>query len=696
MSNLIILDYINIISNYNIYGIKSIQYISFFILIFKTDIFEKIIKTKELISTLHSSKENQIIDILDKTRKQINNIYGVFDFVFDDNPLMLIKLINFTINIDISNINIKDLIDDCFITHINNENLSVIKEYVKFYNNKKLISWIVSNTNIQQTDMILDINCKINSFYNEIRDRTLILKQKESLNNRLYGLQSNDVYKSLLLLDNLIKHGDTFSNNISSNDALINDISINGLGMYDFIFLDMPHGIHNVIHASCCQKIKKLKLRGTKAEPLLLQLVMSSLNKNGKGILIVPDSLLFSNSLQPVETREYLLNNFCIKKIIQIDESLYWGDKITRDLKSQSSTIKNSILIFENNEKTKSVEFSKIILKETKIIETKIIDVGYELFESTGYSFYYKNYLEMIKKSTDKIQFMCLNELFDVDTKIQIIESNKKILALAKNYKDESSIRIIDVNTNNTIVETYSYFIKEKQNNEIIANYPTSFLEFKINSDPEKYVKGKMSQFDINKIQDIKIPVISKEKQSAICTYINLSNEIINENNNKIKLCYESIMCIMETLPTDKMINLDKIANLYQSQEIKQNDIPNIIGIIKNGQGAGTVYIPKEQISNNSHYIVIKNPNEYLKKYIYEYLKYSEEKLKKTINLTLQPNLTKTFIMNFQIPEIDILNQDYLCSHCDIFNNSINSFINSNNEIKQKDIISTIIKTNGF
>ena len=37
-------------------------------------------------------------------------------------------------------------------------------------------------------------------------------------------------------------------------------------------------------------KIKKLKLRGTKSEPLLLQLIMCSLNKNGRAVLVVPDS----------------------------------------------------------------------------------------------------------------------------------------------------------------------------------------------------------------------------------------------------------------------------------------------------------------------------------------------------------------------------------------------------------------------
>ncbi len=695
MLNSVILEYTSITSTYNVFGTKSIQYVLFFISVFKTNIFEKIINNKDLINSLVSTKEEQIRTVLEKVKSQIVGFYGIFDFDFDDNHQMLGRLVDFTIKLDTSKIDIINLIDECFIAHINNENLSVVKDYVKFYNNKQLVNWIVGQTNIQQSDRILDANCKINSFYGELRQRAQTKKQKESLNSKLFGLQTNNLYKTFLLLDNLLKYGETFTDNVSASDALISDIIINGIGMYDLIFLDMPHGIHNVIHASCCQKIKKLKLRGTKAEPLLLQLIMSSLNKNGKGILIVPDALLFSDSIQPVETREYLLNNFNVKKIIQIDESLYWGNQITRDLKSQSSTIKNSILIFENNGKTKSVEFSKIVLKEKQIVETKCIDIKFEHFQQNGYSLYYKNYMDQITTQTSKIEFMELGELFDINTSVDANSLKQKTIALEKNYKDLESICVIQQKDQD--IKKYVTFFNEKPKENIILNYPTCFLEFKLKSDPEKYVKGKMAQFDIKKIQEIKIPIISKNKQNAVCTYIDVTNKLIDENNSKIALCANTIKCIIETVPTDKTKQLEQIVNLYQSNEMTQSDISNCIGIIKNGLGAGTVYYPvSQQLSNNSHYLVVKNPTEFTKNYVYEYLKYSEEKLKLTANLTPQPNLTKSAVLNFLLPEIDVENQNYLCSHCDIFNKTIDRLTCSNNEIKQKDIISTIVKMNGF
>ena len=688
-----ILDYINIIDAYNVCGVKSVQYILFFVSIFKTNTFNKIINIKDLTSNLVSIKEKSYYNILEEVKKKINIVYYIFDFEFENNNEMLEKLVDFTIKLLESEINIKSLINDCFITHINNENLSVIKEYIKFYNNPNLIRWIFEIANIKQSDKILDANCKINSFYDIINENKNI---KDNLKINLYGLQTNTLYQSLILLNNLLNYKKTFEENIGNNDSLINDFTINGSNMYDLIFLDMPHGIHNVIHANCCKKIKKLKLRGTKAEPLLLQLTMSSLNKNGRGVIIVPDSLLFSDSQQPVETREYLINNFNIKKIVQIDESLYWGNEITRDLKSQSSIIKNSIVFFENNGKTTSLEFSKIIQNENQIIETKLCDIKFELFESNGYSLYYKNYLELIKNPNKKISFMFVHELFDIIKSFDELDVKEKILGISKNYKCIDNIGIIDDINNNNIVDRYCLFLKEKQLESIIPNYCIYFLEYKLKLDPEKYTKGKLFQFDIDKIKTIKIPIICKNKQNAVCSYLNITNKIINQNNDKINMCHNMIKCIIETLPTDKMIILDSIVKIFQSSEINSNDISNLIGIVKNGLGAGTIYLPDSHISNNSHYLMIKDENNYLKKYIYEYLKYSQDKIKLNANLTPQPSLTKTFITNFFIPDIDIINQKHICLHCDIFNDVIQKYTCSNTDIKEKNIINTVIQINGF
>ena len=686
--NSIIFDYYLLVNNHNLYGIKAIQYILFFITVFKTNIFHNIIKINNIINEIADMKEELYCEYLTIIKNTINNEYKIFDFEFDKSQQILLKkIINFTLKINILVNDYKELINNCYEIYINNENLSIVKDYIKFYNNKILIKWIVDFVKIQENEYILDPNYKINSFYD-------IIRAQQISNIKLYGIQMEPKLNGLCLLNNLLKFNQTFSSDINKNNILIDDININNSGMYDLILFDMCHGIHNVIHANCCKKIKKLKLRGTKAEPLLLQLIMLSLNKNGRCAMIVPDSLLFNDSVQPIETREYLLNNFNVKKIIQIDDSFYWGNNITRDIKSITSTIKNSIIYFENNGKTKNVEFSKIVLDLDQIIETKILTINFKTFEENRYSLYYKNYLESSIKLSSKIEFDYVSNLFKLSNEIKNVDNNNLVIGLEKTNNSVNSISLIN---NNNSLESFTTFFIELELDNCIKNYLTYFLSYKLKLDPEKFTKGKTQQFDLEKINKIKIPILSKMKQQAVCSYLNTTNSILNENNDKIQSCYNLINCLIDTIPTDKMVRLNDIVIIYQGVEIDNNKT-NCIGIVKNGLSAGNIYLPlsENEISNNSYYLTIIDNSAYLKSYVYNYLKYSQSKFIEYAHLTAQPNLSKSNIINFAIPDIDFTSQNFLCSHIDIFNQTIEKYICSNNDIKQKDIITTISKINNF
>lgn len=685
--NTIIMEYYSITNN-NIYGINAIQYVLFFITILKTNIFANIINVN-LINELSIIKEDLYYDYFTKIKNKINNEYNIFNFDFDKSQHALLKkIINYTLEITISQDDCKKLISKCFQVYSNNENLNIVKDYVKYYNNQNLIKWIVDFIKIQNYESILDPNYKVNSFYDEIKGRQKKDDQISDIN--LYGIQFNKTLNGLCLLNNLLKFNESFCSDIGKNNILIDDIGVNNSGMYDLILFDMHHGIHNVIHANCCKKIKKIKLRGTKADSLLLQLTMLSLNKNGRCVMIVPDSLLFNDSIQTCETREYLLNNFNVKKIIQIDDSFYWGNTITRDIKSITSTIKNSILYFENNGKTKTIEFSKIVLNSDQVSETKLISLNFTSFEENRYSLYYKNYLESSINLSSKIEFGEVSKLFTISHKFE--GNNNLAIGLEKTYNSINSINLIN-NTNN--LGSFITFFTELESDKYIKDYLTYFLSYKLKLDPEKFTKGKTKQFDLEKINKIKIPVLSRLKQKAVCSYLNTTNLIISENNSKIQSCNDLINCLIDTIPMDKMISLGDIVTIQQGFEI--DNVDNCIGIIKNGLSAGSVYLPLQQEkNNNSYYLVINDQLAYVKLYIYEYLKYSQNKLKEFAYLTAQPNLSKTNILNFKIPDIDFVSQTFLCSHIDIFNQTIEKYICSINDIKQKDIIATIIKINNF
>jgi hypothetical protein len=504
---------------------------------------------------------------------------------------------------------------------------------------------MVDIVNVQDNQNVFDGNVKVNSFADELIDKNI----------QIHGYQTE---KYIYDIVNMNKQINNSKINIFNNNILIEDTK---LSLYDVIFFDFPSGYHNINHASCCNKIKKLKLRGTKAEPLLLQLIFSSLTKNGKAMLIVPDSLLFSDSSQSIETRKYLIQFFNIKKIVQIDDVFY-------TLKGQ----KNSILYFENNGKTTNIEYSKITLDNDKVVEEHIINLSEQMLNKNYYSLYYKYYLD---KPIENLEHKFAYDLFNFNS-----ETVGKIISLSKNYKNDSSINIVDsvTNPNNINISCKEYNM-----------YLILYLEYILRTKYDQLTKGKMLQFDIEKIKKISIPLLSSDKQKAVINYLEITNKIINSNIEKITMYTELKNCFLKTIPEDNLIEISEICTIYENNQTSSN---NLLGIIKNGQNAGTVYMA-DALSNNSYYL---HSDTFLTKYIYYYLKANENKLFELANRTMQANMTKTIILSLKIPNIDINNQKEIITMCDNFDNNIEKYQFDNNNIRDKDIFATILKLNNL
>ena len=635
--------------------------------------------------------------LLNNKEKSINDICLLFNNQFVLNEQLLNELI---IYIKSHIVNFNNIVNETIIHHINTENLHVIKDYISYYNNPLLIKWIVDLSQPINTDIILDANCKINSFYDEVKSRLPI----DICDTNLFAIQNDKYLYNIQLLNNYFKYNILLNNNLVSKDILLDDVIINNKNTFDLIFLNMPTNIHNIIHANCCKKIKNLKLRGTKAEPLLLQLVMQSLNPNGRAVVIVPDSFLYNESIQLIETRQYLIKNFNIKKIVEIDETIHEYANVTKDIKSITSTYKKSIIYFENTGKTTNIVWSKIELHNNQITENSIdINVDINNLESNMYSLYYKTYINRYNK-IDTIQFIPVSELFNIHVHenetdqicdLQMNNSNinesQEILGLTTYYKTNESIKII----NKTEIHLYKIILYEKINESLfITNFLTHFLKYKIIINSRQFIKGKMSHFDINKIMSYKIPILNKETQQLTCNYLKITEKLINDNNNKIELYNNLIKYTMDTIPMTNCETLDIIINIYQITD--HNPINLLVGIIKNGLSAGTVFLPTKHLPTNSHFLILRNENQYLRDYVYYYLKYIETQIIELANLTTQPNLTKSQLLSLKIPKIDISQQKLIILECETFNNNITKCIESNNDIKERDILGTIIKLNNL
>lgn len=663
------------LSNEGIFGLQSIQYIFFIIVILFG---EPKYQTKFGL--------DNIDDIIENLVEKIKFLYNDFSIGIDiDIKDITIKLFDLIKSIDINKINKLNVLNEIFEYYLNIENLAVIKNYVKYYNKKILTEWIfnVGNPKIsEQIEKIFVGNPKINSYLDVIVEKCQDKKINfNTISDKLYGHQNNLVIKSLELSSIMLNSNKNFNKSFDSGDLLTKDINL-PIQTFDLIYFDFPTGIHNIIHANCCNKIKKLKLRGTKSEPLLLQLIMCSLNKNGRAVLIVPDTLLFSDSIQPIETRKYLMEKFNVKKITQIDESLYVG-----------KGNKNSILYFENNGPTKSVEFTKINLKtnlktnENAIDEIKQTDIPIDKIKSNIYSLYYKNY-ESVKKLNQDVKTKKFDELFEFKTNSDSF-TNKQFICLEKYYKNNKSISIGFVKQ-----DCCEHYIIEKNNDA--ENFNIKLLENILKTKCHNLVKGKMNQFDLNKISELEIPIVSEQIMNSVCEYMDITKKVISDNNEKINSTLKLKSCFMNSINLDKMIPIEKLAKLHNKKSTS-GSTTKMIGIIRNGLSAGQVYIldSNENVSTNSHYLIITDIN-YLLEFIYHWLKHNENKLKELANLNTQPNLSQTNLLNFKIPELSIENQLEIATHCNDFDSVINKYESNNKSLLDKDILGTILKINVF
>jgi len=590
---------------------------------------------------------NQFKDLFFKFKKlnlsPINSILEIYLYYLNKSDNDLIK----NILIDYNIILYKDFLNDIFIYYLKNDTLLSINTYYRYYNEKKLINWIIDLSDINKdinNKKILDGNVKINSFIECIYNKYGIIN--------IDGISNNNIINKLCELNINYYYNDKFK--------LLNyDILINGIDNYDYIFYDFPIGIHNMTHASCCSKIKNLKIRGTKVESLLLQLIMMSLNKNGRALLIIPDSILYGDSNQQIMTRKYLLENFNIINIIKLDESFY-----------KIKNTKNSILYFTNTGKTNKISFNKL---SYDLELDNIIDVEYNIILNNNYSLFYKHYINISNSilSYKSIIDYCkiYNNINDIELDTNI---SNNIITLNKYYKDDNSINL-ELNKDGYI------FINCK--NIYILNYIYTIIKTNINL----YTTGKLLKFDIDKILTINIPDLSEDKQNTIINYINISNNIIIENNKKIEMYKELQKYLLNSLPNPKLLlnNITIITNNYES---------NLIGLIKNGLSAGTIYLNNTEILNiNSYYLKLIN-NNYNFKFIYYYLKYIEYNIKEECKLSSQPLLTLNILSNIKIPDINKDIQDDIVNKCDDIDSNINKFYNDNINIKNKNIIDLILK----
>jgi len=512
-----------------------------------------------------------------------------------------------------------------------------------------------SNININKNKKVLNLYSNyggilhsliINNFNNihcyEINDELI----KLSLINKYILNNKNDsiiIKKSNIIFDNLINES------------------------YDLILCDFPIGIRNIIHANCCEKIKELKIRGTKSEPLILQLIMTLLNKHGKAIINVPNTLLNNESTQHIETRKYLINNFYIKKIVTVDQDL----QINKEYKT-------SIIYFEKISSTKKINFTKLEIKDTKLIESEICTIDCKKIESKKFNLYYEKYNED-KLNESILNYEKMNTLVDVTYQINKNDNYLRIPLYLSNNK-------IELSSNPLLKDEFTLIVKNstKCNQEYFNYYFQKIITPQINT----YTKGKLLKIDIEELLNISILVPSIKNQKIIINYFNINNKLIEKNNEQIVL-YENLKSEYLKIFLENIENLEYVELKTICKIDTNTENINTIIIQRNSNQTGNVSLSQEKLSNTNMYflnnVTINN------KYLYYFLKENEDKLNKLGKITVTVNLSRTNLETFNIPVINETLQENIVIQLDYYENIIKELLQINDIILSKNIIKEVI-----
>jgi hypothetical protein len=601
--------------------------------------------------------------------------YGIEVIKLD--PSEVEKIINHHINHDhmisiydiITTLNLKNLQYNQNNFNYINHTIDIIKSSI----NQKS-SMLLMSSNFGEFNNILNMSNSIEIF--DICKENTILSQMEYDYNHYNDNLNNKI---------IFKCEDYIHNNIINKS-------------YDIIMCNFPAGLRNIIHADCCDKIKRLKIRGTKSEPLILQLIMMSLNINGKAVLLVPNTLLNNDSKQHVETRNYLINNFNVTDIITCDNNL-------------------SILYFEKTGLTKQTTFSKI--QDNKIV--KLFDVFYDKIVKRNYNLYYEKYINI---DCNIISTICNNNKKTLNDIVDIVECMNNISSnISSNYlripkflsNDTQKVEII---FDNCELNCDDMSLMVKDTNIINQKYFNYYFLHILSPHLITTTIGKSKKIDINTLLTNEISIPSIMNQNKIVSFYDINYSLINQIKKQIEtvniLKYNYIKTICNNYPMIKIKDLCDVDVKPINSDIDPScHINTILSLCvqRNSKSAGNTFyyetktsditsnniVATQQIDTSCH-IDLKghiNTNVYYLNNIknttvellYILLKHNETNLNKLASITNTINLSRNNLENFEIKNIPLDIQHKVVYKINEYDNMIKSYLKN---------IDNLINTNIF
>lgn len=647
-----------------------------------------------------------------------------------------------------------DLVGTIYEIHLKSGTTNAMRDLGQYFTHRLVIEYMIKlcdpkMINKKEIETIVDPTMGTGGFIT-MAIKYLNKKYKKinwnSNKENIYGFDIDENVTNMAKLNAFLETRVQF-NKLVKQDTLKNDMTINDflLEKADVILANEPMGIKNITHAGCCNRIKDLKIRGTKAEPLFLQLFMKALNDNGRCAVVVPDGVLFNESNLHKGTRKYLIEKFNLLKVISLNDKGFF----------LNTGVSTSILFFKNDEnKTKEVEYLELNLNDNKLVEKEIVKVSYDKLVENDYSLFVNKYIIEEEGKFEGIEYKKLCDICNFLPKSKrkasygeeqgqyrfYTSSIKSKKCNTADYNEEALI----IGTGGNANIKYDCLFSCSTDNFVLANKKDNVsLKFVF-----YYLKNNMyiieSGFSgstikhISKkyIQNIEIPIPDIYIQNKIVEQL----DIISENN---KTCEKSINEFNKIMnfyvdthtKSGKEVQMKDICNFksgkFNSRDCKKTgnypfyngkannpsgfldnycfDYPEYLILIKDGGagykkygeqiGLGKVFKVKNKSAATSHQLAISIKKDILcnNNYLYYFLKSKKNSIMDLAHYTTGlGTIRKSNLEKFKIKLIPKEKQEEISKYCDNLSNLIKNLEKQmeDNNILMKQILEGYLNSN--
>jgi len=559
-----------------------------------------------------------------------------------------------------------DLIGDIYESFISREG-KTMKDLGQYFTDRQLIDYLVKLCDPKvisgKIETIYDGASGTGGFLTQAINYLNIKNKKINWGVNRHNIYGSDINRNTFALLKLNMYFTTgqIIDNLVMKDTLVNDsLKVDG---YDNILMNPPFGIKGLKYKNMNDKLKSLGINGTKGEILFLQNCMANLASEGRCVIIVPEGVLFNSTKMYKETREYLMDNFELKKVIKVGEGEFF----------KNTGVKTAVLFFKNTgESTKQVEFVKVNKVENKIEEVPLMNVSIENIKENKYSLNLNMYKEVILNTLDNIPVKKIKEVCEYKRGNQInvkdknncgeypvISGGRKPVSYIDEYNRNENTILVSGSGNAGYISRYPVKVWASDcwsihslDKELLSE---QFLYYYLKSQQDliiSYGKGAIiKHLGFNDISMIPIPLPPLDIQKRIIEQLDNIYENEIENSKKtiegLKTSIESIMkntlmrkdlenYKMNTIMTIKRGNLvsksnnedeniypyyagSKISGFAPSYEFENE---SIMMNYRLSLGAKTpcVYIKEGRYNCSRFSWVLKNKSDINFKYLYYYL----------------------------------------------------------------------------